>query len=388
MPDRPNTAARPAATDPAASAPTRARPGPSTDFDRARLLTILRTLPDPVWLKDPDGVYLACNPRFEALRGRSEAEIVGHRAEELVPDRIASVLANDRRAVETGGPITYEEWMTFADGHRELVETIKTPMYADDGSLIGVLGIARDITAMRAAEEALREQEETFEAIVSQSADAMALIDAETRGFLQFNDAACEGLGYTREEFARLRVEDIDGSDPPLDMGQIGRELQQSRTVRLSARHRDRDGFLRDVDVSLRPLQLRGRSVGASVWRDVTEDRRRAAALAESEAALRRAQGALIAEPAQAADGVRRRGCLDHGPTRRTLARIVEANGSALAALGQPTSGSSRPISCLRPSPHTHRPRPSTGSGEPPRRAASGSSGFGPTGTGDADGWT
>ncbi len=251
---------------------------------------MLRTLPDPVWLKDAHGVYLACNPRFEALRGRSEAEIVGHRADELVPDQVASFLANDRRAVESGGPVAYEESLTFADGHRELVETIKTPMYEADGSLIGVLGIARDITAIRAAEEALHEQEEMFEAIVSQSADAMALIDSQARSFLQFNQAACEGLGYTREEFARLHVEDIDASDPPLDMKAIGRELRDGRTVRLSARHRHRDGSVRDVDVSLRPLTLRGRSVGASVWRDVTEDRRREAALAESEAALRRAQ--------------------------------------------------------------------------------------------------
>ncbi len=323
MHDRTPTATNQATPD----ADARRDPG-SADVERARLSAILRNLPDPVWLKDANGVYLACNARFETLRGRSESEIIGHTAEELAPDRADVILANDRRAIESGGPVAYEEWLTFADGHRELVETIKSPMYAEDGSLIGVLGVARDITAIRETEEALREQEEMFEAIVSQSADAMALIDNGTRSFLQFNDAACEGLGYSREEFERLRIDDIAAPESPVDIKEIGAQLGAGQTVRLETRHRHKDGSLREVDVSLRPLQLRGRPVGASVWRDVTESRRREAALRESREKLRTLfDAADVLITVHEAD----------------TGRVVEANASALAALGVATVDELKP---------------------------------------------
>ncbi len=58
-----------------------------------------------------------------------------------------------------GKPTMNEEQLTFADdGHTELVETIKTPMYTSDGELIGVLGIGRDITDRIRAETELGEQ--------------------------------------------------------------------------------------------------------------------------------------------------------------------------------------------------------------------------------------
>ena len=63
-----------------------------------------------------------------------------------------------------GKPTTNEEWITFADdGHRALLETIKTPMYDSTGALIGVLGIGRDITTRKKAEEELIKAKEKAE---------------------------------------------------------------------------------------------------------------------------------------------------------------------------------------------------------------------------------
>ena len=57
----------------------------------------------------------------------------------------------------------------------------------------------------------LREREEIYSAIFNQAANGIVLIDAETLRFTEFNDAARLGLGYTREEFARLTLNDIQG---------------------------------------------------------------------------------------------------------------------------------------------------------------------------------
>ena len=71
---------------------------------------------------------------------------------------------HDRLAMEKGGPSINEEELTFAeDGHREIIETIKTPIFRSDGSLLGVLGVGRDITRRKQAEEKLRYHEMLLE---------------------------------------------------------------------------------------------------------------------------------------------------------------------------------------------------------------------------------
>jgi len=136
---------------------------------RARLRALLDTLPDLVWLKDPDGVYLACNARFEAFFGAAEAEIVGRRDHDFVDTELADCFrAHDLAAVAAGQPTINEEEVTFAsDGHTELLETIKSPVFDEAGVLIGVLGVARDITARRAAEAALRANAQRLQAAES-----------------------------------------------------------------------------------------------------------------------------------------------------------------------------------------------------------------------------
>lgn len=124
----------------------------------AHLRTLIRTLPDLVWLKDPDGVYLSCNPKFERFFGAREEEIIGKTDYDFVDKDLAdSFRKHDVKAMNTGGPTINEEEVTYADdGHKELLETVKTPMLAPDGKLIGILGVGRDITDRRMAEEALR----------------------------------------------------------------------------------------------------------------------------------------------------------------------------------------------------------------------------------------
>jgi PAS domain S-box-containing protein len=129
----------------------------SLRISEGRLSTLVQTLPDLVWLKDPDGVFIACNHMFERFFGANEADIIGKTDYDFVsPDLAEFFLSYDRKVIETGISGRNEEWITFADdGHRALLDTIKTPMYDSAGTLIGVLGIGRDITGRRETEEGL-----------------------------------------------------------------------------------------------------------------------------------------------------------------------------------------------------------------------------------------
>ncbi len=124
----------------------------------AHLRTLIEALPDLVWLKDVDGVYLNCNLKFEQLFGAKEAEIIGKTDYDFVEKELAdSFREHDKAAMRSGKPTLNEEDVIYAsDNHRELLETIKTPMFALDGTLMGVLGVSRDITERRKTEEILR----------------------------------------------------------------------------------------------------------------------------------------------------------------------------------------------------------------------------------------
>ena len=160
----------------------------------ARLRTLVHTIPDLIWLKDPAGVYLGCNPAFERFFGASEAEIVGRTDHDFVSRELADFFReNDLKALAADQPTVNEEELTFAVGrYHGSFETLKMPMRDGDGNLVGVLGISRDITMRRRNEEGLR----TFSRIVQQSPVCVVLTDPE--GAIEYvNPKFCEITGYS-----------------------------------------------------------------------------------------------------------------------------------------------------------------------------------------------
>jgi len=137
--------------------------------ERAMLGTLVNTLPDLIWLKNAEGVYLNCNNRFEQFFGVPLAGIIGKTDYDFVSKELADFFReHDKKAMEKGGPSINEEEITFAsDGHREILETTKTPMRDEHGKLIGVLGIAHDITARKQAEAELEQHRHHLETLVA-----------------------------------------------------------------------------------------------------------------------------------------------------------------------------------------------------------------------------
>jgi diguanylate cyclase (GGDEF)-like protein/PAS domain S-box-containing protein len=109
---------------------------------------VIDSMPDMVWVKDASGTFLTCNPLVEQFFGVPRSQIIGR----TDYDFVASVLADDFRAMDVMAmaadtPQVNQEWLTFAsDGRSRLFETKKTPMRDAEGTVIGILGIARDIT--------------------------------------------------------------------------------------------------------------------------------------------------------------------------------------------------------------------------------------------------
>ena len=163
----------------------------------AFIRTLVETLPDLVWLKDLSGVFLFCNPQFARLYGLDTTDIIGKTDLDLRgAHQAAAFLRDDPGAIAAGQAGPDEEQVTFAgDGHQAVLETIRSPMYDADGHLIGILGIARDITDRKRAEERLR----TLSQAVEQSPVPVMITDP--RATIEYVNAAFERMtGYRRDE--------------------------------------------------------------------------------------------------------------------------------------------------------------------------------------------
>lgn len=166
--------------------------------------TIIHNLPDPIWLKNPEGIYLACNKRFEDFFGATEQDIIGKTDYDFVNAELADFFREyDKKAMLQGSPSRNEEWITFAkDGHRELLETTKMPMYDDNGELIGILGIGHNITERRESEEKLKQSEERFSLAMRGANDGLWDWNLETDE-VYYSPRWKSMLGYEKNELDR-----------------------------------------------------------------------------------------------------------------------------------------------------------------------------------------
>lgn len=181
---------------------------------------LYQAIPDLVWFKDTKGVYLSCNSRFEQFFGASEGSIVGKSDYDFVDKDLAdSFHKNDKDAMKADGPHRNEEWVTFAsDGHRELLETTKTPVRDSKGQVIGVLGIGHDISERRRNELALNETEARWKFAIEGAGDGLwdwniltgkAFYSPRYKSMLGFAE---EEIGDTADEWSkRIHPDDAPG---------------------------------------------------------------------------------------------------------------------------------------------------------------------------------
>ncbi len=120
------------------------------------LSTIYNAIPDLVFSKDTKSRYTSCNPSFEKFTGRPEAEIIGKNDIDIfkIDQKMADLFMQADDRVMIGRNVeTIEEVITYPDGTKRLMDTRKTPLIQNN-EVIGMMGISRDITERKAAEEA------------------------------------------------------------------------------------------------------------------------------------------------------------------------------------------------------------------------------------------
>jgi PAS domain S-box-containing protein len=135
--------------------------------ERAVLRCLVDSIPDMIFYKDQEGIYLGCNTAFEQFLGLSASEIIGRKDVELFADDTGRVIQQqDRQVFTTGKAHRHEEWVTYPNGEMRLLDTLKTPLLGANGELLGLIGVSRDMSDRYHIEQALSRRERYLAALV------------------------------------------------------------------------------------------------------------------------------------------------------------------------------------------------------------------------------
>lgn len=122
--------------------------------EQALLKSLIDTIPDLIFYKDTNSVYLGCNAAFESFAGKQEQDIIGHTDRDLFPAEEAALFINmDMEILSKDTFRKNEVNVTYPDGKEVVLETVKTPYHDFEGTIIGLIGISRDITERKCREE-------------------------------------------------------------------------------------------------------------------------------------------------------------------------------------------------------------------------------------------
>ena len=150
--------------------------------ERTLLRTLIDTLPDYIFIKDLQGRFVMSN-KAHALAANvlDPDEFIGKQASVFFPADLASQYdEDDRVVVQTGQSLINLERMTLDANHHSIhVSTTKVPLRDANGNIVGVVGISRDITAFKYAQEALKQQERFLRQVIDANPSRIFVKDRE-----------------------------------------------------------------------------------------------------------------------------------------------------------------------------------------------------------------
>lgn len=210
---------------------------------QAMLAALVASSDDAIISKDLNGIITSWNRGAERIFGYTAEEAIGQPVTMLMPaDRVdeePGILARIRQGESVDH---YDALRRRKDGLLLDISLTVSPITDAQGRIVGASKIARDVTARKRAEEALRESEQRLGGILRQATVGIAQTDLTGR-FVLVNDRYCEMVGRSREELLGLRMQDITHpADRPVNEAQLRRLVESGRDFSIEKRYVWPDG--------------------------------------------------------------------------------------------------------------------------------------------------
>lgn len=248
----------------------------------ARYRNLFETASDAIYALDSVGAFTSVNEATCALSGRTRDELLGRSALTIVASSEAAMVKEHFKSALSGSPRRYECNFVRDDGTRRLASVTITPI-RHASRVIGILGVARDVTDERTRALALQRSEARYTRLVETASDAIFTVDLD--GMLTSVNRSLERAsgGDRAVLLGSPFVNLIDSRDRAM-AGDALREAFADQRRRVELRYPDAEGELRHCSLTLTPLTEGGAVTGAlGVVRDVTDERRLAEQLLQQE---------------------------------------------------------------------------------------------------------
>ena len=258
---------------------------------RNLMRTVIDNLPDHIFAKDTTGAFVLGNASHAASFGTTAENMLGKTDFDYFPPEIAEQFrVDERKVLESGQPLLDDEILSkdhLGNAHWLLVT--KVPLQDSQGRCTGIVGVSRDITERKRAEESLEESNAKFRALFESSPDAIMLIDPrENWPILDCNEIACRMNGYTRDELVGQSIDILNLTQgTPTERAEYLEKLSLGGVLRLETKHRRKDGTEFSIETSTSLITLGGRQIVLGIDRDTTERKRTEGELAEQHHLLR-----------------------------------------------------------------------------------------------------
>lgn len=211
---------------------------------------IINKIGDPVFVKDESSSIILVNDAFCKVFDLSREEIIGKTlAEDVSPEEQESFLRIDKQVLKTGVENVNEEYLTVRGGETRIISTKKT-RFIDENKDKYLVGIIRDITERKKAEEEIKEAKEYSESLIHSMTEGLVVFNLKTE-IIRVNPAFCKMSGFSEKEllgkecpypFSPPEIEDESNArHKKIDKGE---SLQNFETVYM---HKNGSRF--DVDV-------------------------------------------------------------------------------------------------------------------------------------------
>jgi len=223
----------------------------------------LDVLDDPIVMYDRDYRILRCNRAYQKIAEIPFDQIVGQTYYKIFP----------KTPVPPHHPLQSVENIE-AKNNDEFVagDTIYLshthPVNDDHGKNLYSVLVLENITARKISENKLS----LFRTLLDHSSDAIEVIDPVSLRFVDMNETAHRGLGYTRDEFISMRIPDIDPTFKLLDHKAVEKKILQSGGAQFETLHLRKDGSTFPVEVNAKFIKLDGNYL-LSIARDITDRR-------------------------------------------------------------------------------------------------------------------
>ena len=234
------------------------------------LRTITETSVDPIFVKDRESRMILANPAAVKVIGLPPEQILGKSDLEFFADESVALhtMATDRLVMESGVTQVTEEFIT-SGSERKVFLASKSPYRDTEGNIIGIIGVAHDITERKEAEEVLLERDKRLSAIVELASDGLHILDLNGN-LIQSSRSFRDMLGYDSAEAKHLNVFDWDTGLPRDELIPTLRALMETPET-FETKHRRKDGTVFDVEINARGITLGGNRYLYASARDITE---------------------------------------------------------------------------------------------------------------------